>query len=828
MLNSLRQALLLSLLAIVVASTLAAGHTIANEQGDPARGQPEQVVLRTDLFSPPGEATLANDEAGYLSPMTAAATPFTHALLRWELTEPQPEALWVELRVSPDGEQWSDWVIMIPNDDLWVPEDGDLVVWSEITDVGPDMRFWQVRARPAPGFETNGPQVRQLDVNTVDARFGPAEPSLDAPASLATLNSSGVARPAVVSRTAWGNPDGQGSRATPAYRTVTHMVIHHTAEPNSLSGSQQTWADRVRAIWSFHTFTRGWGDIGYNYLIDPNGVIYEGRAGGDDAVGFHDTANFGSMGVAVIGTYSIVQPTAPSQTSLVNLLAWKANQRGINPHGQAFYFGCSRSSACNPFVSDAILPQITTHRNVTPGRTSCPGDSFEGLVPNLRQRVAERIAGWVPPPPPANLEILAVHYDRQELVVGELLQISFTVRNAGTVTIEGQAPEATRRADLGGAYDLSDSYVYDETECFLGTPGQDYPTFPKEGNRFRVLLGPVEAARQPTCAGETGGYPWRWGLNGPLAPGETREIIGFVRMRQPGTVTLQAGGIHEYVRYTANSLAPTSITVHPERQAPILAAYNPDLQALAHVYQLGAAPINWLARPNAAANAPRGAYLGSFGWDGAPVAWGVAGPLPDQPAIHDSFVIEQVRTFVAPVTGEYTFLVLGDDSAALWVNGTLLAWKGAADPYAVSEGRIWLEAGTHRLAFRHFELGGEARAGYLVREPEAGGFTPVRDGLLISPATRFGNRLFGLEGLRLVADDLSGVGVAAIMVSVNDGPWQETPGPLTQLGPLPDGSHTIRYHARDQLGNQSSEHMLTIIIDRSTQVFLVYLPLVGM
>jgi hypothetical protein len=138
--------------------------------------------------------------------------------------------------------------------------------------------------------------------------------------------------------------------------------VHNTAERSTLYPGEPNWAARVRAIWSFHTFTRGWGDIGYNYLIDPNGVIYEGRAGGNNAVAFHDTANYGSMGVSMIGDYTKVAPAAVTLDALVSILAWKAAQQNIDPLGSAYYYGCARSKFCYPFNNDAILPTIVGHR----------------------------------------------------------------------------------------------------------------------------------------------------------------------------------------------------------------------------------------------------------------------------------------------------------------------------------------------------------------------------------------------------------------------------------------------------------------------------------
>src|SRR3712207_2019287 len=128
----------------------------------------------------------------------------------------------------------------------------------------------------------------------------------------------------------------------------------------------------------------------------PYTTLFRSRAGSTDprrdAVGFHDTANYGSMGVALLGTYEHVAPSAAAQHSLVNLLSWKACQREIDPLGRSRYAGCARSQYCAPANPDAVLPNITGHREVIPGRTACPGDTLMGLLPTIRLRVAARLA----------------------------------------------------------------------------------------------------------------------------------------------------------------------------------------------------------------------------------------------------------------------------------------------------------------------------------------------------------------------------------------------------------------------------------------------------
>lgn len=186
-------------------------------------------------------------------------------------------------------------------------------------------------------------------------------------------------KPMIVSRTGWGCPDGQGNpRGAPSYTTVTHLIVHHTATGNTATD----WPAVVRSIWEYHIFTNGWSDIGYNYLIDPNGLIYEGRGGGDNVLGAHFSCqNSGTMGVSMLGTFTTVMPSQVAQNSLREILSWKADQRAINPLGNTFHNGMQ-----------SPLANISGHRDgnglaKSCTTTECPGDSLYPLLPMLRTEV---------------------------------------------------------------------------------------------------------------------------------------------------------------------------------------------------------------------------------------------------------------------------------------------------------------------------------------------------------------------------------------------------------------------------------------------------------
>jgi hypothetical protein len=943
-------------IALILACLAPADRLSAQSGADP--GAPDRVVLQP----PPGLRVAGAGD--YVSPPTAAAHPFTHMLVRWEADVPQGAEVALFVRASIDGSAWGEWVAVIENDDLWRESDGPNVEWSQTLDAGTVARFWQVRATFAASAAGARPALGRIDVNTVDA----SGPGVPAAPRLGTLGS--LAKPSVVSRVGWGSPDGEGSRVAPTYYPVDHMVVHHTADSNSLLPGELDWASRVRAEWRFHTYTRGWGDVGYNYLIDPNGVIYEGRAGGDDAVAFHDTANYGSMGVVLIGTYASVPPTQPAQDALVELLGWKAGQKGVDPLGSSFYYGCSISKYCRPYNAGSVVVNIAGHRHVTPGHTTCPGDKTIEYLPGIRERVKRLVSGggnpggdngdlavdemessfarsqanwrevycgysghtywtyatdgapensatwrptipsagryrvyvhvpqgcglgsppyastqamyrihtaqgnytravdhntattwadlgvyqfsqgtdgavelydntgeplsagrvlffdavkWVPENSTTGAEVTRVSYDRTTLAAGELLKVTFTVRNTGDAVLQGQAPRVDLSAG-GGLSDLNNGYVYDQDECFVGNSSGSYPVYPKEDDRIRVVLGTPTWDSRPanSCAGPTSSYPWRWGLNADLGPGQEQTLVGYVRFRVPGTYTLQAGLVQEYVKYFQQGVSPTSVTVTSERVAPDAASYDARLQPLARVYRLGDIPDNFLARTQNPLSIPRGEYVGGFAWDGGRVSWGAGGPL----GLTDEFVVEQTRGFTAPASGQYTFRTTSDDGSWLWVDGTPVVINNGLHAADDATGTINLGAGVHVVSFKYFERTGDADIGYDFQPPGEAAFRTLPDALGAN-ALRLGATFAENPWLTIVADDQGGEGIDRVRWSWDGVIWQDSPGGVLGVGRLVNGSYRLRYQAIDKAGNAGVQQELAFVVNTNLTVRRVWAPLIG-
>ncbi|QQR83787.1 SpoIID/LytB domain-containing protein [Candidatus Peregrinibacteria bacterium] len=160
-------------------------------------------------------------------------------------------------------------------------------------------------------------------------------------------------------------------------KNIRKIFVHHTdSDLKDLNGDNvldsNDYKAMVRAIYRFHTVSRGWGDIGYNYIIDPAGTIYEGRFGGDRVVGAHAQCyNNGGLGIAIIGNYESKAIPDLALQSLVQLIAAKSAQYGIDPDGQSMFRG-------------NLTENILGHRDVR--ATACPGAQLYAMLPVIRNR----------------------------------------------------------------------------------------------------------------------------------------------------------------------------------------------------------------------------------------------------------------------------------------------------------------------------------------------------------------------------------------------------------------------------------------------------------
>jgi len=225
-----------------------------------------------------------------------------------------------------------------------------------------------------------------------------ARPASTVPAALPVATSANGLPVPVTTRAEWG-ANASYMSWDPDYASAGHVVVHHTAGTNNYSAGQS--ASIVRGIYYYHAVTLDWGDIGYNFLIDKYGTVFEGRSGsvaapaGRMSVGAHARGvNTGTMGLSMMGDYSSISPSDAQLSSVGKMAGWFLKRAGImdaNGWAGLHVWTTERYQA----GSTISMPRILAHRDV--GYTSCPGDvgySRLGTIRTIAQQQISGSGGW--------------------------------------------------------------------------------------------------------------------------------------------------------------------------------------------------------------------------------------------------------------------------------------------------------------------------------------------------------------------------------------------------------------------------------------------------
>jgi hypothetical protein len=204
-----------------------------------------------------------------------------------------------------------------------------------------------------------------------------------APAPPRTLAVAGS--PAIVPRLSWGANESIRRGVVSYAPALRFALVHHTAGSNSYTRAES--AAIVRGIELYHVRGNGWNDIGYNFLVDRYGQIFEGRYGGitRNVIGAHAGGfNTGSVGVSLLGNYDGVAPPAAARDALAALIAWRLDVAHVDPLSTvtAISGGNERFQSGVP----VLLRAISGHRDT--GFTTCPGDVEYRRIPELAHAVA--------------------------------------------------------------------------------------------------------------------------------------------------------------------------------------------------------------------------------------------------------------------------------------------------------------------------------------------------------------------------------------------------------------------------------------------------------
>ncbi|MBJ7331873.1 MAG: N-acetylmuramoyl-L-alanine amidase [Solirubrobacteraceae bacterium] len=364
---------------------------------------PKVTEFEMSLSSP---ARAAAAGGSIVLPATRPRTRFDLVGLRWS----DRGDVEVRMRVRRDGGRWSAW---LDPGHAESGERGTPPMWTG----GSDELQVKLSRRP------HGLRAHFVDVQETK-RFA-------ARAAVAKRQVNGA--PAMVMREQW-DPDNEcAPRSSSGIGEVKYAYVHHTVSSNLYA--QADGPAMVLAICKYHRNSNGWNDVGYNFLVDRYGTIYEGRAGGiDKAVVGAQAQGFNSVstGISNIGSFSSVGQTPEALAANAKLIAWKLGIHGVPVTGEVTVKSAGGASSKFPAGQMVTLQRISGHRDT--GETECPGSALYAQLPEIR-RLAETAPAGVPlgpvTPVPGTVSIDAPNHT---IVFGQTAQVG-----GRAMTVNGKA-----------------------------------------------------------------------------------------------------------------------------------------------------------------------------------------------------------------------------------------------------------------------------------------------------------------------------------------------------------------------------------------------------
>jgi N-acetylmuramoyl-L-alanine amidase len=388
------------LVGVLVAINISSGGSTPAPKPHPV--PPKMYKLQLAGVDPAALAELRKDHPGAhprVLTHTRATETFKLLGVSWIPGEKAPD---IEVQVRTRGDKgWSSWSKLELGDVSAAPR-GAL-------DTSDDNAARRASTEPTYTGSSSGVQVRvdllsgtlpgDLRVDLVDPGTSDADSTITAQASStpstladesagAGVWSPTVTQPAIIPRAQWG-PDESQRGEFPGYgETIKAAFVHHTADPEESDYTSAEVPGIIRGIYDFHTLVNGWADIGYNFLVDRFGRVFEGRWGGMDkpVIGAHTLGfNTDSVGIAVLGDYELNPvPTSTVVPAFGRIIGWKLGLYGRDPYGRTTL----TSGGNDKYPAGAVVEfnVVSGHRDAV--STLCPGKNLYPLLGQIRSEAA--------------------------------------------------------------------------------------------------------------------------------------------------------------------------------------------------------------------------------------------------------------------------------------------------------------------------------------------------------------------------------------------------------------------------------------------------------
>lgn len=375
------------------------------------------------------------------------------------------------------------------------------------------------------------------EVFYMDTGSGPQVTTRSGPSATQT----DTADPNIVTRAEWGadeslkDTDGGCERS---FYPVQQLFVHHTAGSSYVA----PYDDDMRAIYAYHTQGNGWCDLGYNFVIAPDGTIFEGRwaraysdwethssenRSGQAVAGAHVAGfNSGSVGISMMGDFRDGRrPTTEARASLVEMLAWETDRHDLQPTATHTYVNPSTGAK-------KTLPVIAGHKDA--GSTECPGTTVYKDLPNIREEVAVAVGAGRP------ISSVSLVVSGSKVEHGEEITLSGTLTSNGaplfgrTVILyfkPGRSPwsELSRFVtSADGRFSLS--HIPDRSSVFEVAHFGDTTSWGAASGRRKVAVKPTVSLDASGGTFDASGVlhrsgPGRVQFHGDVEPGVTGKVV---------------------------------------------------------------------------------------------------------------------------------------------------------------------------------------------------------------------------------------------------------------------------------------------------------------
>jgi hypothetical protein len=378
-------------------------HSLPRNDGSTVTAGPQELGGDFQL----GQAADGSFEPSrtFVSEVQWDSADFNMVGMRWVAEVPEGTSLTVEVRGSRDGLQWSGWsnvghVLEGRGDE----ESSSQELFSDAVELG-RARALQYRLTLETTVPALSPVVRRVTATKLDALSAPGLEDLDSRGHAIPfrVGKGGAPTARLILRdgpNGWGpgyiapDSDLYWEPYTGVYPTE-FVTIHHTAWANNTENPVAT----MRAVWYYHAITLGWGDIGYHYLVDQYGNVYQGRDGGHSTEGGHVSRyNHYNTGICLMGQFEPGAPNVPqggeptpeALDSAMRMAALQSAYHGLNPLERAAY--PKPNASCRPqLVNHRICGHRDWGRGASCVRTACPGINVYKHLPAIREAASALI-----------------------------------------------------------------------------------------------------------------------------------------------------------------------------------------------------------------------------------------------------------------------------------------------------------------------------------------------------------------------------------------------------------------------------------------------------